>query len=158
MDLEQAVLVIGRHLLRLDAVGKGKGPLEHPVATLTDQPSLFGLLDIGLPLSLDGEDSVGHFDVDVLRLHTGNLGVYDHLIITGLHVDPRHPRDGGITRPRGAEPTEQPVHLPLHARNLAEWIPADDRHCKHLQVAVRTSPDPRCIPRLRAQANLRLLR
>src|SRR5688572_6081864 len=69
LDLEDAVLEVGRHLAGVDPVGQAERAREASEGPLDAVEALALRLVLGLALTRDGENAVLDLDLDVALLH-----------------------------------------------------------------------------------------
>src|ERR1051325_848358 len=108
---EDAVLVLGRDLVRVDGLRQRERAAERTVAPLDVVVLLVLHFGRRFLLAVDRQHEVLDVDLDVVAIHIGQFGFQHELVFAALEdVDRWHPG----TRRREPE--------------IAKWIPTDDSH------------------------------
>src|SRR5690242_17653815 len=140
-DLEHAVVVLRLDLGLLDALRDRHVALEEAVGGLLAVVPLFLDLLVGLPLTGDRHVALDQLDVDVLRLHAGQVELDHEVSVAGEHVGRRdeplagREREQRPERPWSAQRAEE---LREGAVDLDQLLRHDtSRHLAHLLVMTR---------------------
>src|SRR5271165_5385798 len=104
---EDAFLEARPDLVDIDSLGDPQRALERTKATLPEAEVLLLLFLLLALLALDGQDAVGHFDLDVLLVHPGKIGV-DFISVVAFDEIDRRERDPGLGRPEGLNVEHRP--------------------------------------------------
>src|SRR6185369_2293868 len=85
-DPQDAVLLLGGGLVRLEGGGEREAPGEHAVAALDPVVTVATVLALQLPLAPDGQHAVLQANVDVLRVHLREVELERHALGVLEHV------------------------------------------------------------------------
>ena len=125
---EHAVLVLGGRLVRLEGGGEGEAPGEHAVSALDPVVALALVLTLELPLAADGQHAVLEANVDVLRIHLGEIELEGHALDVLEDVGRGGPAVRLLVPGKTDAAVEQPVHFVLQTREIARRVPALHAH------------------------------
>jgi hypothetical protein len=121
-ELQDALLVLGAHLVRVQAEREGEGADEGAGAAFLAEGRAVFASRLGLAFAADRDRVVLDGDLEFLGIDAGQLCGKQGIVLTRPDVHGRELSGGG--RPAASEGFEQLVHLPVQSVQFAPEISA----------------------------------